>query len=88
MRQNGNESMIFVVQKVAPTWYTDLNLNYKLQAGAGDMDLFLNVRNVFNKPPDPWASTGGTGQIGTFGGWLQGDDPMGRYYTVGVRYKL
>ncbi len=88
MKQNGNESLIFVVQKVAPTWYTDMNLNYKLQAGGGAMDLFLNVRNVFNKPPDPWASTGGTGQIGTFGGWLQGDDPMGRYYTLGVRYKL
>ena len=87
MRQNGNESLAFVVQKVAPTWYTDMNLNYKLKAGAGDMDLFLNIRNVFNKPPDPWASTGGTGQIGTFGGWLQGDDPMGRYFTVGARYK-
>jgi hypothetical protein len=26
--------------------------------------------------------------VSTFGGWLQGDDPLGRYYTVGVRLKL
>jgi iron complex outermembrane recepter protein len=88
MIQNGNSSLKFVVNSVAPAWYTDLNLGYKLKAVGGDMDLYLNVRNLFNKPPDPWASTGGTGQIGTFGGWLQGDDPMGRYYTVGFRYKL
>ena len=54
--------------------------------------LFLSaVRNVFNKQPeqpDPWASTGGTTSIGSFGGWLQGDDPLGRYYTLGFRYKL
>ncbi len=86
--QNGNESLIIVPNSVRGAWYTDLNLNYKMKPGGGDLDVFLNIRNLINTPPDPWASTGGTGQIGTFGGWLQGDDPMGRYYTLGFRYKL
>jgi outer membrane receptor protein involved in Fe transport len=79
---------VFAIGKLPPAWYTDLTLNYKLQAAGGDLETFLNVKNVFNKQPDPWASTGGSGQVGSFGGWLQGDDPLGRYFTAGVRYKL
>jgi outer membrane receptor protein involved in Fe transport len=79
---------VFAIGKLPPAWYTDLTLNYKLQAGGGDLETFLNVRNVFNKQPDPWASSGGSGQVGSFGGWLQGDDPLGRYFTLGLRYKL
>ena len=88
VKQNGNESLIIVPNSVRGAWYTDLNLNYKLRPAGGDLDVFLNIRNLLNTPPDPWASTGGTGQIGTVGGWMQGDDPMGRYYTLGFRYKL
>jgi outer membrane receptor protein involved in Fe transport len=87
LRQNGSTVLFFAFGKQPPTFYTDLTLNYKLKALDGNAETFLNVRNVFNKSPDPWASTGGTSQIGSFGGWLQGDDPLGRYYTIGVRYR-
>ncbi len=79
---------VFAIGKLPPAFYTDLTLNYKLQAAGGDMETFLNVKNLFNTRPDPWASSGGSGQVGSFGGWLQGDDPLGRYYTVGLRFKL
>ena len=86
--QNGNPTLIFVDNKVDPAWYADVNLTYKLRVGGGDMDVYLNVRNILNTPPEIWASTGGTGQLGTFGGWLQGDDPLGRYYKIGLSYKF
>ena len=87
MRQNGNESLIFVQNTIPSAWYADFGLRYSFRAIGGALDLTLNVRNVFNTPPKPWASTGGTGQIGTFGGWLQGDDPLGRYFKLGLGYK-
>ena len=86
--QNGNPTLIFVDNEVDPAWYADFNLNYRLTVGGGDMDVYLNIRNILNTPPEIWASTGGTGQLGTFGGWLQGDDPLGRYYKVGLSYKF
>ena len=88
MKQNGNTPLIFVLNKIPPAWYADLNLSDKVKIGDADVNVFFNIRNVFNTPPKPWASTGGTGQIGTFGGWLQGDDPIGRYFKVGASYKL
>jgi outer membrane receptor protein involved in Fe transport len=85
---SGPTPVYFAIGEQPPTFYTDLTLNYRMQPAAGDLELFLNIKNLFNKQPDPWASSGGNTQIGSFGGWLQGDDPLGRYYTVGFRYKL
>jgi iron complex outermembrane receptor protein len=88
VKQNGSPLLFFAYGKQPPTFYTDLSVNYKLTALGAGLETFLNIRNVFNKQPDPWASTGGNSQIGSFGGWLQGDDPLGRYYIAGLRYKL
>ena len=86
--QNGNTVLVFVQNRVPAAWYADLNLTYKFRTHGADTSVFFNVRNLFNTPPVPWASTGGTAQIGTFGGWLQGDDPLGRYFKVGVSAKF
>jgi outer membrane receptor protein involved in Fe transport len=88
MTQNGNKSLIFVTNNVAATGYADLNLNYRFKAYGGDMSVYLNIRNLFDTPPVIWASTGGTGQIGTFGGYIIGDDPIGRYFKVGLTAKF
>jgi iron complex outermembrane receptor protein len=88
LRQNGNSALIFDFGKQPPVFYTDVNFSYKPEVRRGNLEFYLNVRNFFNKQPDPWASSGGGSQIGSFGGWLQGDDPMGRYMTIGFRYKL
>jgi iron complex outermembrane recepter protein len=88
VKQNGSQLLYFAMGKLGPATYTDLNLNYKMQAGDGDLELFFNVRNLLNTQPEPWASSGGSSQIGAFGGWAQGDDPVGRFYTIGLRYRL
>ena len=88
MRQHGSPLLFFALGKQPPTFYTDLTLNYKLMPAGGAMDLFLNVRNLFNKQPDPWAASGANAQIGSLGGYVLGDDIIGRYFTAGLRYKF
>jgi iron complex outermembrane recepter protein len=88
LKQNGSPLIYFDVGKIPPVCYTDLTLNYRLRPNGSDLNVFLNIRNLFNKEPDPWASSGGNAQIGSFGGFAPGDDVLGRYFTVGFSYKL
>ena len=37
---------------------------------------------------DPFAATGANGQVGGSGGYTLADDPIGRFYTAGVRLKF
>lgn len=69
--------------------YTNLNLGWKFAAGAARTgQVFFNVSNLFNRQPPPIAFLGANGAVGTFGGFAQGDDPVGRYFTLGVRISL
>jgi outer membrane receptor protein involved in Fe transport len=88
MKQNGAPAIIFAMGKVPAIAYTDLTLNYKLSPGGGSMDLFVNIRNLLNQQPVPFAVVGGASQIGSLGGYVVGDDTLGRYYTAGARYKF
>jgi iron complex outermembrane receptor protein len=70
-------------------FYTDLNLAYDV--GFGDdnnMQMFFNVSNLFDQ--DPRVSPGllRTSSPGTASPAVPGDDLIGRYYTVGVRFKM
>jgi outer membrane receptor protein involved in Fe transport len=67
---------------------TNLNIDYRIKQGFGDIDLYFNVQNLFNKTP-PGANFSGTQQSpGQFGGFPIGDDPVGRYYVAGLRAKF
>jgi iron complex outermembrane receptor protein len=89
LKQTGSPDLNFAVGKVPAQTYTDMTLNYKKTLDSGsDLHLFLNVRNVFNTPPDPWASVGGNARFNSLGGYSLGDDILGRFYTAGLRYKF
>jgi outer membrane receptor protein involved in Fe transport len=64
--------------------YTTLNIAYTRDTKLGNMNLFLNVTNLFNKFPTVYY-IGGNGNTQ---GLPEGDDPIGRYYTLGLRFKL
>ena len=68
--------------------FTNLNVAYepKLQSST-KLQVFLNVSNLFNTEP-PQAGFWGNPNPGQFGEFAQGDDVIGRYYTVGVKVKL
>ena len=88
LKQHGSQVLFFTLGKMPPNWYTDINLDYKLTPGTGDMNIFFNVRNLFNKQPDHYAASGANAQIGSLGGYIPGDDIVGRYFTLGLRYKM
>lgn len=85
LKQNGSNAVYFVVGKVRSQAYTDINIEYKF---AKSMSLFFNVQNLFNRAPAPFASSGGSSQPNYLGGFAQGDDLEGRYFTSGVRLRF
>lgn len=74
---------------VAPYGQLGLNASWSFEAmSAGKGEFFVNVQNVFNAIP-PVANAPGTSTgPGGFGGWAMTDDPVGRYFTAGVRLKF
>jgi iron complex outermembrane receptor protein len=67
------------INKVKPTLYTNLTLNYDFSPEADDsIQAFVRVSNLFNKaPPFPITGEGRTLY-----------DPTGRAYRVGVRFRM
>ena len=49
---------------------------------------YFSVNNLFDKQPTPYGAIGGpAGVPGLFGGYIPGEDLLGRYFTVGLRYR-
>jgi outer membrane receptor protein involved in Fe transport len=70
-----------------PTYFTaNLNLGYTVHPDFGDMELYLNIQNVFDAMPPP-AAYYNSPSPGDYG-WAVGDDPVGRYFTMGIRAKF
>jgi iron complex outermembrane receptor protein len=67
--------------------FVNMNLSYQPQWDKGDLSFFLNIQNVFNTDP-PAAGNYLNPTPGNFGEYLQGDDVLGRYYTVGIRFRM
>jgi outer membrane receptor protein involved in Fe transport len=88
LKPNGSALLYYLDDGLRPQYYTDMTVGYNRSVGTGDLDVFLNIRDLFNKQPQPWASAGGNGQIGALGGYSAIDDNLGRYFTLGVRYRL
>ena len=82
------ETQIFSTPRIPAVGYTDLNLSYLMNPGESQLEVFLNIQNLLNKQPPPAAYLGSNGAVGQFGGFVYGDDPIGAYFTLGVRLKL
>lgn len=77
---------IYWVNNKVDSWSTtNLNVDYQLPMSSGAMDLFVNIQNLFDQDPPGAQAPGQT--PGLFNGWPGTDDPTGRYFTVGVRFK-
>lgn len=71
------------------TSYTNLTVSYLLKHAAGQTQLYANVQNLFNKQPEvAYAGANSSPGVGLQGFFPpNGDDIVGRYYTVGFRYR-
>jgi len=83
----GDPTQIVSSPRIPSVAYTDLNLAYRFAKSDSTTELYLNVQNLFNKQPPAAAFLGANGNPGGFGGFVFGDDPIGTYVTLGVRYQ-
>jgi iron complex outermembrane receptor protein len=67
---------------------TNLNVTYKLPFGDRKAEVFLNVQNLFDNIGPPANFSGSQTNVGLFGGFAIGDDPIGRFITVGAKYRF
>ncbi len=72
-----------------PSFYTtDMTVAYDLDVLGGKNTVFLAVQNVFNKEPPPSGAVGGPSSVpGLFLATTNGDDFIGRYFTVGFKFR-
>ena len=62
--------------------YTNVNVSFKTGPG----EFYINVQNLFDTQPAPWASVN-SGLPGN-NNVAPGDDPVGRFFTAGVRLRF
>ena len=67
---------------------TSINLTWDLSYGSGAMQFYVNVQNIFNANPPIGAFSGNGTRAGLRDGYVAGDDPRGRYWTAGVKFKM
>jgi iron complex outermembrane receptor protein len=79
----GSGQSYFAVPTVGPFATFDFTLTKKITLDNGSaLSAFFNVQNAFNSiPPDVTGSSGNPGGVNV----PQGEDIMGRYFTIGVR---
>jgi outer membrane receptor protein involved in Fe transport len=84
-RWNSDRTQVYAPAYLPSAAYTNVTLTYNL----GLASYYLTVENLFDKQPTPYGNNGGSSGVpGLFGGFVPGDDAIGRYYTVGVRLRM
>jgi iron complex outermembrane recepter protein len=83
---DGNPTIVYSGKPVKSVAYTSVNVGYSPNIDVGKLEFFVNVRNLFNTDP-PQAGFWGNPSPGQFGEIAFGDDPIGRFYTAGVRFQ-
>ncbi len=91
-RQNADPTLYFASPNVPSIAYTDVNVSYKFKLRDKDEDknteLFLSVENMFNQQPHLWISTANSASQGYAYPAPSDEDVIGRYFTMGIRYKM
>jgi outer membrane receptor protein involved in Fe transport len=82
---NADRTQIYSMPSLPSAWYTNATLTYHWDP----VDMYLSVENLWNKQPTPYNGGGAQQGIpGLFNGYVPGDDAIGRYYTIGIRYQM
>jgi outer membrane receptor protein involved in Fe transport len=86
--RSGNPLQIYADPELPAIWYHDINVSYRFKAAGHDMTAFFIVNNLLDQQPRISPSTTFAGIPGFGTPYVAGDDPMGRYYTAGLRMKF
>jgi outer membrane receptor protein involved in Fe transport len=88
-RPSSTHSFIYTDPRFPAAAYTDLTLAYLLKVGSSQAQVFFSVQNLLNRKIDPYAGAGGGSSVpGLFITTANGEDPIGRYFTGGVRFRF
>jgi outer membrane receptor protein involved in Fe transport len=85
--ENSGPGTYYAIPRVPSVAYTDLTFTAFLGKDK-DKQLFLSVQNVFDKQPPAYVIAGFSGTPGFQYPSVVGDDVIGRYFTVGGRFKF
>lgn len=85
MKLGGDPTEVWADNHMRSFGTTSLNMAYKIDIGTGDAQLYFNVENIFNANPPVGGFSGNGTRAGLRDGYAVGDDPRGRYFTVGVK---
>jgi outer membrane receptor for ferrienterochelin and colicin len=84
-RYNSDEALIYENDHLNAYHTTNVTVSYDLNK----TNLFFTVSNLFDRQPTPYGAVGGpSGVPGLFGGFLPGEDTVGRFFTAGFRYRF
>jgi outer membrane receptor protein involved in Fe transport len=87
--RSSNPAQVFDAPRLSANAFTDLTLSYRHKRAGGEAQLFVTVQNLFDKDPSPFVNTGAASTVpGFFVPVTNGDDPIGRYMTAGVRFRF
>jgi outer membrane receptor protein involved in Fe transport len=88
IRQNANPTLVFNIPNIPAYYITDVNISYDFDAMGVPFTGFLHVDNLFDRSPDILQVPGYTGSPGMNYPVVPYQDLIGRYYTVGLRFKM
>ena len=87
LRRDSDTSLVYAGGKVPSVAYTDLTLSAYMGKNKG-RQIYFSVQNLFDKLPPPYTVGGFSGTPTFQYPAVTGDDVIGRYFTVGVRFKF
>jgi iron complex outermembrane receptor protein len=86
VKRTGDPTVFYADPMLPSATYTDVNLRYDfVLPGSIHMQAFMNVGNVFNRDPRISPAASRSSIPGTAVPTVNGDDLVGRYYTLGFR---
>ena len=89
-RQSSDPTLVFDAADVSAMAYTDLTISYDLKVARNiSARPFITIQNLWDKQPFPYVATGAPSTVpGFFVPVSNGDDPIGRYFTAGIRMRF
>lgn len=87
LKQSGNPLLVYSDPKVPAVAYTDLNLAFYPGADK-NKQFFVSVQNLFDQEAPVFISPAFASNPGFYYPAANGDDVIGRYFTIGVRGKF
>jgi outer membrane receptor protein involved in Fe transport len=81
---NSDPALVYAEKPTKDYFVTNVTFGYK----RNQVDYYLSIQNLFDRQPTPFGNVGGaSGVPGLFGGFIPGEEVVGRYYTVGLRLR-